>query len=210
MRSQIVITIDTEVNRRNKYETVQQFAVRMDEALTHRINQQQAKPAYQNWDLLSVTASPLGQGFFTTLWEYDPELHEDVKTEGDTESENKVSNPSFFSGIMDEFFGQREGQSIAYIGDDRVHDVKFGEIICINGVNFKLTHFGQDYEEAMATLTPLKEVTQQEEPPARTYGVRDPRPNGVFSRYGQSFEVRDGVRRRTPYQGPRYGRPYGG
>lgn len=192
MRSQIVITIDTEINRRNKGETVQEFAVRMDEALTHRINEWQQKPAYQNWDLLSV--SPAGfnaVGFFTTLWEYDPELHEDVKTEGDTETENKVQNPLFgngyFSGIMDEVFGQREGQSIAYIGDDRVHDVKFGEIICINGVNFKLTNFGQDYEEAMAILTPLKEVTQQEEPPARTYRVLDPRPNGVFSRYGRPY-----------------------
>lgn len=186
MRSQIVITIDTEVNRRNKYETVQQFAVRMDEALTHRINEWQQKPAYQNWDLLSVTASPLGQGFFTTLWEYDPELHEDVKTEGDTE-ENKS-----FSGIMDEVFGPKH----QYIGDDRVHDVNFGEIICINGVNFKLTHFGQDYEEAMATLTPLKEVTQQEAPPVRTYG-----PTMRGPRWGQPGARRGGIQ---------YGRPYGG
>lgn len=168
MRSQIVITIDTEVNRRNKGETVQEFAVRMDEALTRRINEWQQKPAYENWDLLSV--SPAGfnaVGFFTTLWEYDPELHEDVKTEGDTESENKVANPSFFSGIMDEVFGpQRQ-----YIGDVQVHDIAFGDIVCINGVNFKLTHFGQDYEEAMATLTPLKEVTQQEEEPVRRPSV---------------------------------------
>lgn len=77
MRSQIVLTIDTGVYDRKDGETHEAFAVRMDEALTHKINEWQRLPAYENWHLLSVT--PAGgafpTGFYTTVWEYDPEPH---------------------------------------------------------------------------------------------------------------------------------------
>lgn len=183
MRSQFVITIDTEVNRRNKGETVQAFAVRMDEALTRRINEWQKKPAYQNWDLLSV--SPAGfnaVGFFTTLWEYDPELHEDAKTEGDDRVHDVKAEGEWY----------REQKEQEYIGNNPVHDVKVGDILCINGVNFKLTHFGQDYKKAAAALTPLKEVMQQEAPMANRDG-----------RVGRDYSVGypGGVRYNRPFRG---------
>ena len=56
------------------------------------------------------------------------------------------------SGVMDDCSGPQK----QYIGDSQVHDIEFGDIVCINGVNFKLTDFGRSYEEAWATLTPPK------------------------------------------------------
>lgn len=122
---------------------------------------------------------PAGPGVapfsYLTTWEYLPE-DQDVKSEGEESiAEDDCAIPPrimpWQRGIMDEVFGEKRAQM--YIGDSPVHDIEFGDIVCINGVNFKLTHFGQDYEEAMATLTPLKEVTQQEAEPARvTYAQR--------------------------------------
>lgn len=123
-----------------------------------------------------IGCAPAGSGVapfsYITTWEYLPE-DQDVKSEGEESiAEDDCAIPPrvmpWQRGIMDEVFGEQKVQQ--YIGDDPVHDIAFGDIVCINGVNFKLTHFGQDYEEAMATLTPLKEVTQQEAAPARTYG----------------------------------------
>jgi len=103
---------------------------------------------------------PAGDGVtpfsYLTTWKHLPEDRDAKSDAKESIAEDDCSGP------------QKQ-----YIGDSPVHDIEFGDIVCINGVNFKLTHFGQDYEEAMATLTPLKEVTQQETEPARvTYAQR--------------------------------------
>lgn len=103
---------------------------------------------------------PAGDGVtpfsYLTTWKHLPEDRDAKSDDKKSIAEDDCSGP------------QKQ-----YIGDSQVHDIEFGDIVCINGVNFKLTHFGQDYEEAMATLTPLKEVTQQETEPARvTYAQR--------------------------------------
>ena len=112
---------------------------------------------------------------YLTAWIHLPEDRDAKSDDKKSIAEDDCSIPPRVmprqKGIMDEVFGEKRAQM--YIGDSPVHDIEFGDIVCINGVNFKLTHFGQDYEEAMATLTPLKEVTQQETEPARvTYAQR--------------------------------------
>lgn len=125
MRRKIVITIDTGCRRRSG-ESEHDFNVRMDQALTLELNAWQEKPNWENWDLMSV-APYNKQGVFLSYWEYDPELHEDVKEEGPEDQEMPV-----MKSIMDEIFGRQT-----------MHYLTHGDAIIINGETFKLVNFNQ-------------------------------------------------------------------
>lgn len=169
MRSQIMITIDTGIYRRNDNETHQDFAVRLDQALTREINNWQNMPAYHNWDLLSVApaGSNFPSGFYITVWEYDPERHEDVKSEG----------------IADEVDDYA-------LGRPAVHLVRHGDTINVNGELFTLTSFEQFEEGARVGFVHSSELMTEEVRPPRVqyapgvrHGVSYNGPRGMGPRY---------------------------
>lgn len=130
MRSQKLFTMDCGVNQRQNGETPEAFAIRLDRALTSQIEAHQQ--SYDNWDLLSVVpaGSNFPAGFFLSTWEYDPELHEDVK--------NEVSEEA----VHDE----RPGYIKLPVNEEpvSVHYVKHGDVINVNGELFVMVSFTKD------------------------------------------------------------------
>lgn len=138
MRSQIVININTEVVR-EKYESHEELAIRLDKALTTKINEWQQKPAYKDWYLLSVvqTGAEFPTGFFTTTWEFDDEVV-------------KLDAVSSYPDMND--------VSVAEDSDTTPH-VQYGEVIRVNNVRFQLVSFDQGV--AGATIAFLEEKQAQ-------------------------------------------------
>jgi hypothetical protein len=165
MRSQIMITIDTGC-RRKSGESEKDFQVRVDQMLTLEVNAWQKKPAYENWDLLSV--APFNkQGVFLSTWEYDPELHEDVKSEGIADEVDDYS-----------------------IGRPAVHLVRHGDTINVNGELFTLSSFEQFEEGARVGFVHSSELMTEEGRPPRVqyapgvrHGVSYNGPRGMGPRY---------------------------
>lgn len=162
MRKQQIVTIILEGITRNKYETVKDFMVRIDKALTEEVNRRQMLPAWTNWDLLSVSSLPSERNIniigFTTTWEYDPERHEDVKTNGE-ESEEETATDYIESTVND---WRRANGLERHKHIPSQHQVKHGDIIVVNGKPFELTSFTQTNSESDVTFTEITEQDRQD------------------------------------------------
>jgi len=82
-------------------------------------------------DWYLISVAPLHRGIFVTTWEWDTEMIEEEAKEENAAKE-----------------------------DPTYHKVHFGDRIDVNGVLFKLTHFGQSFDESMVTFTPLSEIEE--------------------------------------------------